>query len=159
MDAPAAGTPAARNFRVLVITCQTLFGAWFLLHGINYWIHVFPQPRGGSGPANDLLGALITSGLFAWVKGVEVVVAVMLLLHRWVPLAVVAGLPVTLVIVHYNLALHRDLFHTVTGITILVVNGIIALGYMHSFRAMLAYDAGPPDWEALKSWWRRPFGG
>ena len=148
----------ARTFRAVVLVAQTLFGAWFLLHGINYWVHVFPQPRGGTGPSNEFLSILITTGLFAWVKAIEVVVAVALLLHRFVPLAIVAGFPVTLVIVHFNLALNHDLFHTITGFTILLVNGIIALGYMHSFRGLLAWNAGPPSWAALTAWWRDPFG-
>lgn len=157
MTGNQADPGAARTFRNVVLVAQTLFGAWFLLHGINYWVHVFPQPRGGTGPSNEFLSILITTGLFAWVKAIEVIVAVALLAHRFVPLAVVVGFPVTLVIVHFNLALNHDLFHTVTGITILTVNGIIALGYMDHFRGLLAWNAGPPDWAALVAWWRDPF--
>jgi hypothetical protein len=155
----SSGNEDSRVFRNLVLACQTLYGAWFLIHGLNTWVEFWPQPRGGSGPANEFLSILITTGLFTWIKAIEVVVGVLLLLHRLVPLAIVAGLPVTLSIVHFNLALHHDLFHTVTGVGVLVITTIVALGYMKNFRSLLAYDAGEPSSTALRAWLRRPFAG
>ncbi|MGE0115854.1 MAG: hypothetical protein AB7T07_13345 [Steroidobacteraceae bacterium] len=150
---------AEKTFRYVVLITQTLFGSWFLIHGLNHWVPFFPQPMGnGQGPAVEFLNVLIKSGLFGVVKAIEVVVGLLLLAHRFVPMAIVAGFPVTLVIVYHNLVIHEiDLHHLVTGIVILLVNTIIAFGYMDSFKPLFAYDAGEPRLNAMKAWLRDPF--
>jgi len=32
------------GFRTLVYFAQFFFGGWFVLHGLNHWMHFFPQP-------------------------------------------------------------------------------------------------------------------
>jgi len=159
MTAINADSRQEKIFRYVVLTVQTFFGSWFLIHGLNHWLPFFPQPMpGGKGPAVEFLTALINSGLFTLVKAIEVVVGLLLLAHRFVPMAIVAGFPVTLVIVYHNLVIHKiDLHHLVTGIVILVVNAIIAFGYMDSFKPLFAYDAGKPKLRALTDWLHDPF--
>jgi uncharacterized membrane protein YphA (DoxX/SURF4 family) len=150
---------SGKGFRVLVWSAQTLFGAWFLVHGLNYWLEFFPQPHGGTGPAFEFLDILMRTGLFTVVKVIEVVCGVLLLLHRFVPLAIIASLPIDLVIVYHNMVFYHDTFHVVTGSLVLVVFVVMALGYMRQFRALFAYDAGEPSLAALTDWGRRPFAG
>jgi uncharacterized membrane protein YphA (DoxX/SURF4 family) len=148
-----------RGFRILVWSAQTLFGAWFLVHGLNYWLEFFPQPHGGTGPAFEFLNILIQTGLFTLIKMIEVIAGVLLLLHRLVPLAIIASLPIDLVIVYHNWVFYHDRFHAITGTLVLLVFVVMALGYMKQFRALLTYDAGAPSLAELAAWWRRPFSG
>lgn len=149
---------AERLFRNTVLTAQTLFGSWFLVHGLNHWIPFFPQPMGGEGPAFEFLTALINSGLFTVVKVIEVIVGALLLAHRFVPLAIVTSLPITLVIVYHNAVLHEmDLFHFVVVSGLIIVNIIIALGYMRNLKGLLAYAAGEPRLSAVQDWLHDPF--
>jgi uncharacterized membrane protein YphA (DoxX/SURF4 family) len=131
------------GFGWLVLLVQTLFGAWFLVHGLNYFFNFFDQPLKG-----ELMVGLVHSGLFAWVKVVEVVVGVLLLAHRFVPLAIVLAAPVTVVVAYVNLMGHRDFGHAV-GVIILTANALMALGYWDLYRPMLAYNAGTPGWRGL----------
>lgn len=129
---------------LVIYAVQFFYGGWFVFHGLNYWLHFFVQPPGASGMAKEFIGALIHSGLFDWVKAIEVLVGVALLANRFVPLAAVAAFPITIVIAYLNLAIEGDLFGVVVGVVIIALNGIIALGRLDRFRPMLAFDAGDP---------------
>lgn len=131
-------------FGYVVLTVQTLFGAWFVIHGLNFFVEFFKQPPGASLLSHELISSLIHSGLFAWIKVIEVVVGVLLLSHQFVPLAIVAAAPITVVIAYVNLALNRDTFGLVVGPTILAANALMALGYWDRYRPMLARSCGLP---------------
>jgi uncharacterized membrane protein YphA (DoxX/SURF4 family) len=139
------------TFSVLVLVVQTLFGAWFLVHGLNFFVTIFRQPPGASGLSHELISTLIATGLFTWIKAIEVVVGVLLLAHRFVPLAIVAAIPVTLVIAYVNLALNKDTFGLVVGPVILAANALLGFGYLDSFLSMMRYDVGAPSLRGLRS--------
>lgn len=148
---PADATyTAERRFRLLVLTVQTAFGAWFLVHGFNYFHEIFRQPPGSSGPSHELINTLIHTGLFACIKALEILIGVLLLAHWFVPLAIVAATPITLVIVYSNLILKHDTFGFVVGTTCLLAVVILGLGYLKQFRPMLAFRAGEPGLGGLR---------
>jgi hypothetical protein len=132
------------GFGIIVLLVQTLFGAWYLVHGLNYFFDFFEQPTGG-----DLIPALIRTGLFAWVKIAEIVVGALLLAHCFVPLAIAAAVPITVVIAYLNLVLSHSRFGHGVGIIVLSANAIMALGYWDRYRPMLAFDSGVPRWRGL----------
>ncbi|HUE12459.1 MAG TPA: hypothetical protein VMQ54_16025 [Steroidobacteraceae bacterium] len=138
-------------FRWTVIVVQTLFGAWFLVHGLNYFVAFFKQPPGGSTLSHELIGALIHSGLFSWIKAIEIIVGVLLLAQRFVPLAVVAAFPVTIVIAYVNLAVNKDIFGLIVGVVILAANALMAFAYLDRYRPMLSYDAGLPSLKGIRA--------
>jgi uncharacterized membrane protein YphA (DoxX/SURF4 family) len=140
-------------FRRIVLSVQTFFGAWFLIHGLNFFVGIFKQPPGFSIPSHELISALIKSGLFTWVKAIEVVVGILLLAHWFVPLAIVAAVPVTTVIAYDNLALNQDTFSKVTGVIILLTNALMACGYLDSYRAMMRLDVGLPSLRGIRTFW------
>lgn len=150
------GSPAAketgegRGFTILVYAVQFFFGGWFLAHGLNYWLEFFPQPHGSSPLSHEFITALIDSGLFGIVKGVEIVTGVLLLANRFVPLAVVAAFPVALSIAHINLVANGDPTSIVVGIVIISLLGLIALGHLDKFLPMLVMNNGDPSDLGLK---------
>lgn len=147
-DAPEeSGTSA---FTVIVYIAQFFFGGWFLYNGLNYWIEFFPQPPGTSAIGYQLISALIASGLFAVVKGLEIVVGIMLLANRFVPLAIVMAFTISVTIAHHNLVNVQDALGIVTGVVIMSLNGIMAIGHLDKFLPMLVYNQGDPSARGLK---------
>lgn len=128
-------------FAIFAYFCQFFFGGWFLFHGLNYWTRFYDDPTILPGPG--LLPALHGSGLLAIVKVIEIVVAVLLLSDRFVPLAAVIALPVTLVIAFVNSS-HHTAFGALVGVIIIVLNATIALGHLDRYVPMLRANAGIP---------------
>lgn len=136
-------------FKYIVLGVQTFFGAWYLLHGINHFVHVFPQPSGSESLTSQLISVLIKSGMFDFIKASEVVAGVMMLSHRFVPLSIVIAIPSAFVIAYSNIFMQSDLQSLFVGIAILVILGIMSIGYLDSFLPMLRYKAGSPTAKTL----------
>lgn len=134
-----------RVFMVVVYAVQFFFGGWFLWNGLNYFFGFFPQPPGSSPISQELIGALIHSGLFGVVKAIEGVVGLMLLANRFVPLAIALSLPVSVCIAHLNIIANGDTFGIIAGAIVLGLNVIIALGHVDKFLPLLVFDQGDPS--------------
>ena len=142
------------GFSNLVYGVQFFFGGWFLFHGANFFLHFFHQPPGSSVPSHLLIAALIQSGLFNWVKIIEILVGIALLANRFVPLAIVAAFPITFVIAYDNVALNQDTFSHIVAVVIVAFNLIMALGYLETYLPMLAFNAGTPSARGLATLFR-----
>ncbi|HTT01046.1 MAG TPA: nuclear transport factor 2 family protein [Steroidobacteraceae bacterium] len=136
---------ARRGFQLLVYCVQFFFGAWFLYNGLNFFVTFFPQPSGSSPLSHELIGALIHSKLFAVVKSLEALTGIAFLANRWVPLATVLAFPISFSIAHLNIVANGDLFSIVTGVVVIALNAIIALGHLDRFLPMLAFNQGDPS--------------
>jgi len=145
----STGRSGGKAFTIVTYAVQFFFGGWFLFHGSNYFLDFFKQPSGSSVLAHEFIGALIHSGLFDVVKGIEVVVGIALLANRFVPLATVAAFPVSFSIAYINLVANGDAFSVVVCILVIGFNGIIALGHLDRFLPMLAFDQGDPSARGL----------
>jgi len=139
-----------RRFVIAVYGAQFFLGGWFLFHGANHWLQFFPQPPGSSSVSGQLIGALIRSGLFDVVKLIEVVAGIMLLANRAVPLATVIGFPVTLSIAHLNIAVNGDPFSLATGVIIIALHSLVALGHLDKYAPMLVVANGDPSSRGLR---------
>ncbi len=129
----------------LVYAAQFFFGGWFLVHGLNHWMHFFTQPPGSSPISHELISALIDSGLFTVVKGLEVLTGIMLLANRFVPLAIVLAFPVAISIAYLDLIANPDLFGTVTAVVIMTLISVMALGHLDKYLPMLRMNQGDPS--------------
>lgn len=125
-------------WRGLVYAAQFFFGGWFLFHGLNHWFHFFPQPPGASSVSSEVIRSLIKSGLFDWVKAVEVIAGVALLFNRFVPLAAIASFPISIVIGFLNVAVEQDANSWFVFIGIMGMNTLIAAGHLDRILPMLA---------------------
>jgi len=151
----AAPVRATDGFTILAYAVQFFFGGWFLFHGLNYFLAFFPQPPGSSVLTHEFIGALIDSGIFGVVKGIEVATGVAFLANRFVPLAAVAAFPVSFSIAYINFVANGDALSVLVSILVIGFNGIIALGHLDRFLPMLAFDQGDPGARGLKQF----FGG
>ena len=148
--ASAADSKTERNFMIAVYAVQFFFGGWFLFHGSNYFFNFFRFPSGSSVLAHEFIGAMLHSGLFAVIKGLEMAVGVALLANRFVPLAAVAAFPVSFSIAYINLFAIGDPFAIMVSILVIAFNGLIALGHLDKFLPMLVFNNGDPQTAGLR---------
>lgn len=124
--------------KYLVIAGRMIFGGWMVYAGLNHWFHFTPQPYGQNPLSIELTTALIESGVFDLVKATEFIAGVLVLTGAYVPLALVAALPVSVNVAYFNLVLeHNGVINYVAGTLVLGLNLLLMLGYVDSYRSLL----------------------
>lgn len=108
---------------------RIIFGTWFLFSGAEYFSPFDLQPLGNTPLAKEFTLALIHSGLFAWIKVMEVVVGFLLLINRGVLPSAVAIAPITVVIAYWNFVLDPGVIEYIFGIATVALNAILLWPY------------------------------
>lgn len=124
---------------------RVVFGGWFLFSGLAHFLLTGWQPYGTHQPAIDFTLALIASGLFTWIKVLEVVLGVTLLANRLMPLTIVALVPINVVICYWNFVLDPGAIDIVFGIATIFFNAVIAWMWRGYFWPLFAWK-GTPDY-------------
>jgi putative oxidoreductase len=90
--------------KIVVIIARILLGLTFFVFGLNGFLHFIPAPP-PSGMAANFVGVLVASNYYVVVFGVQVIAGAMLLLGKYVPLALVlvAGLLVNILTFHITM--------------------------------------------------------
>jgi uncharacterized membrane protein YphA (DoxX/SURF4 family) len=127
--------------RIVVLFSRLLLGAVFFAHGLNIFLHFVTIPA-PVGTAAVLAGGLAASGYFFPFLGMmEILCGGLLLLGRFVPLALVMLAPLVL----HILAFHS--FVAPSGLLVAIVlvslTVLLAIAYRDSFREVLRSDAQP----------------
>lgn len=92
----------------------------------------------------DFAQALMKTGyMFQLIKGTEVVVGLLLLLNRFVPLALAILAPIVINIVAFHVFLDRDPKNLILPIVLAALEVYLAWAYRDSFRPMLAARSVP----------------
>ncbi len=136
--------PKPKSFaRYLPTIARILLGLIFLVFGLNGFLHFIPQPKKPmSEEAMAFVGGLMKSGyMFPLIAGTQVLVGVLLLLNRFVPLALALIAPVIVNIVAFHVFLNRSGLGL--ALVVLVLELYLAWAYRHSYRSMLAMRAEP----------------
>ncbi|MDT0632411.1 hypothetical protein RQM47_01030 [Rubrivirga sp. S365] len=127
----------------VVTAARYLLGVLLLVLGLNGFLDVIPQPP----PPDDggaFLGALVSGGVLPVVKAFEVVVGVLLLAGRFVPLALVVLVPITVGILLYHVRF--DPAGGVAAYLVAVLHGVLLWGYRAHLMPLLVPRAEPlPD--------------
>ena len=87
--------------RIASIIAQYLAGLIFLVFGLNGFLNFIPMPPPG-GVAGQFMGALYASHYLWMIFAFQVVAAVLLLVNRYVPLAVAILAPVIVNILFFH---------------------------------------------------------
>lgn len=135
---------------VTVVTLMRLFlGGWMIVSGYSYWAQRFglppgfPQPLGTLGPSNQMLVTMIEIGLFDFVKTIEIVGGLCLVLGVFVPAATLLLLPISAIVfynaIFLNLRTDRLFNPTYMGVMCLYMNIILALGYVRYYVPLLSF--------------------
>ena len=140
----AASAPNKSFARHLPTVARVLLGLMFFVFGLNGFLNFIPTPPPESMPAGLVAfsEAMMKTGyLLKLVKGTEVLVGALLLLNRFVPLALTLLAPVIVNIV----AVHAFLAPSgiVMAVVILALELYLAWSYRSAFRAMLAARVTP----------------
>jgi len=127
----------------LIGVARLLMGAIYFLNGFNWWFKIIAAYPSMSdfahvAPPPDVVGAMIQNGmLFHIVKATELVTGLALLTNRFVPLMLVAALPVTLPICLVDMFFVATPRGILMGGGSMVLNGVLLLAYLNHYRAML----------------------
>ena len=125
----------------VVLVARILLGLIFVVFGINYFVPFIPAPE-MTGPAGAFLGALAASGyLFPFMKVVDILCGILLLVGRWVPLSLTLLAPIIVNIVLFHLFLAPE--GTVMALVILALEIFLFWAYRSSFSGVLEGGARP----------------
>ncbi len=123
---------------------RLIFAAWMIPAGLNHFVPLFPQPMGSQPLSHEMIVALLDSHLFDLVKAVELLTGICVLTGTFVPLALVMCMPVSFCVFYWDTPLEgwgsrASLF----GETVLIVNLLLCLAYVKSYRSMFALRSKP----------------
>lgn len=137
-----AQNPRPRT-RCLTTAARIMMGIVFVVFGLNGFLHFIPQPKQPmSEGAMALSGALMNSGyMFPMIMGTQLLVGVLLLLNRFVPLALALIAPVIVNIIAFHLFLAPKSIGP--GVVVLVLELYLAWAYRSCYRSMLVARARP----------------
>lgn len=132
----------------LIPWVRIMLGLVYAINGLNWFFKIItPYPSMSDFvdymPPPDIVGAMIEQGvMFHAAKAVELVAGVLLLANRWVPLALVLSMPVTVSV--FMVDVFRPelrLRSTLMGTGSLVMNTALLLAYYHQMRAVMNWRA------------------
>jgi len=140
---PLEGQRRKSFARHLPTIARILMGLIFLVFGLNGFLHFIPQPKKPMPEgAMAFAGALMKAGyMFPMVMGTQFLVGVLLLLNRFVPLALALLAPVIVNIVAFHLFLEPS--GLPLALVVLVLELYLAWAYRNAYRSMLTANARP----------------
>ncbi len=118
---------------------RLIFGGWWLFSGLMHFLWPQLQPLGDEKAAIDFTLALMASGLFDWIKVIEVVLGVTMLMNRAMPLTIIALVPLNIVIVYWNFVLDTGWTEWIFGALSIAFNLILAWPWRHYFAPMFIW--------------------
>jgi putative oxidoreductase len=118
--------------KIATIIARILLGLVFLVFGSNAFLHFIPMPPPPPGLAGDYLRVFVASGYIYIVGGLQVIAGLLLVIGRFVPLAltILAAIIVNIWIFH--------LFMAPEGIAPAVVVSILELFLFWQYRDAFA---------------------
>ena len=115
---------------IAVHAVRLLFGSYYLVAGLNWFIEVIPQQGIDS---RWFLDALAASGLFSAMKVVQVLFGLCLVTNRFVPAAIAGLMPITIVISFVNFFLEHGVAFWAIGAAMIGANAFLMLMYSEYF--------------------------
>ena len=126
-----------------VMAVRILFGLHFLVNGLNFFFHFFSVTVPANPLATQFMKAMVDTGvIFTAVKSVEVLTGAALLVNRFVPLALVVALPVSVNVFFVDVFLIGTWFGGyVLGGGTLLLNVVLLFAYLKYYQPMLCAKA------------------
>ncbi|MGE0294538.1 MAG: DoxX family membrane protein [Hyphomonadaceae bacterium] len=134
-----------------IVGVRVFLGLFLLANGLNMWLHFLPVQVPESQAANDLMQGLVSSGLFAFVKYIEVACGLMLVFNRFVPFALIVMMPLTIVIAWVDFVLIGSSNSIIFGALLVIPHVLLMTAYLRPYMPMLAMrsEPGVPSKEEL----------
>jgi hypothetical protein len=129
--------------KIAIIIVRVLMGLMFLVFGLNGFLTFMPAPKDMPADLMTVLESLTKAGYMTVVSGTQLLVGVLLLINRFVPLALALLAPIIVGIITYHIALAPSTIGP--GIVVLVMELFLAWAYRKAFRPMLAMRVTPGE--------------
>jgi putative oxidoreductase len=113
--------------KIASIIARYLLGLIFLVFGLNGFLHFIPMPPPKGVAAQQFGGAIFTSGYWVVIFGIQVLGGVLLLVNRYVVLALILLGPVVVNIVFFHFLMAPEGIPLASVVTILWI--ILAVRY------------------------------
>lgn len=127
--------------RIVTAVVRVLLGLMFLVFGLNGFLNFIPAPKDLPPDVITVSTGLMKGGYMAVVSATEIVVALLLLMNRFVPLALVLLAPIVVGIITFHIAVAPATI--VPGLVVLVLELYLAWAYRGAFRPMLRPKVSP----------------
>jgi hypothetical protein len=125
------------SLRTASITARVLLGLIFLVFGLNFFLHFIPNNQQPEGKAAAFLGGLFQTGyFFLFLKSVEVIAGLLLLMNLFVPLILIILMPISLNILLFHSFLEPSGMALAISGVILVLQLFLAWGYRSQYRSL-----------------------
>jgi len=129
--------PTSPTLRQLVLVGRTVFGAWMLISGANYFFFsLWALPTGHEPLAVELMGAFAHSGLLTVAILIELVTGALLLTGVFAPAALCVVMPTSTCAVYWALLEHQPL-PLLLALLAFALNGLLMLAYLDYYRGAL----------------------
>jgi len=120
---------------------RILLALAFLLFGLNGFLNFIPVPKDIPQDIMTVSLALMKAGYMNVVSAVEILVAVLLLINRFVPLALTLLAPILVGILTFHIAMQPATIGP--GIVVTLLELFLAYSYRKAFCPMLAAKVAP----------------
>ena len=122
--------------KIATLVARLLLGLMFVVFGLNGFLNFLSMGPMPTGLAGQFIGALIASHYFWVVAALQIVGGALLLVNRYVPLALVLLGPVIVNILLYHLFL--NLTGIVMAIVVAALWGIVFYSHRQNFSGIFA---------------------
>jgi uncharacterized membrane protein YphA (DoxX/SURF4 family) len=133
--------------KIATIIVRILLGLMFLVFGLNGFLNFIPTPKDIPADTMAVMGSLMKAGYMDVVAGTEILVGVLLLINRFVPLALALLAPIIVGILTYHIYMAPSSIGP--GVVVLVMELFLAWAYRNAFRPMLAMRVTPSRNESV----------
>jgi putative oxidoreductase len=130
--------------KIVTHVSRFLLGVIFLVFGLNGFLHFIPMPL-PSGVAGQFLGALFVSKHLMVISALQVIAGALLLVNRYVPLALTILAPIVVNILLYHLLMNPTGLELAFFVTILggVVFASVRSAFAGIFQARVETKTAP----------------
>ena len=127
--------------RIVTAIVRVLLGLMFLVFGLNGFLNFIPAPKDLPPDLVTVSTGLMKGGYMTVVSATEILVALLLLINLFVPLALALLAPIVVGIITFHIAIAPATI--VPGIVVLVMELYLAWAYRGAFRPMLQAKVSP----------------
>ena len=117
--------------KIVALIARILLGLVFLVFGLNGFLHFIPAGPMPTGPAGQFVSALVESHYFMVIAGLQILGGALLLINRYVPLALVILGPIIVNIFFLHLLMAPSGLPLAIGVVVLW--GIVAAAHWQYF--------------------------